>query len=1022
MNRLLKICSWVILVINTISGWTQINEFQKIHGLSQNTVYSIMQDKQGLLWIGTANGLNRFDGTHIKIYKPPFDYVEGKMKGRIIRSNLLEDNHDRIWFSSDIAVQSFNKRTQTFSSYPLQVKRKNGNEVTYSKIEMFANPLLIERDTLWLVDATSGLFALHTGNGACVNYPLPGLPNKTLSIMNRAASLKDGNIWFASQHGLLCFNRQNHQWRHFLKESSFDAITASKDTLYLGNANGITWFQIQNFSNGYVPIDGTPPFTSSGKVETFCTEKNGTVWAGDQYGNIYRKSHHQKKFSWFGGGNLNPSNTTRYPVYCLYNDDKGLLWAGYDIIGLQKAIVRPKQFHLFPDASYYTSTLRDLFVHSIYEENEQKLWIGTFQNGLILLNKTNGTTQSIDFPETDAAETYSKSVSFVKCDAYGNLWTSCSGTLYVREKNKGQFLPIKFPASLPLMLLPQLWNMTKYKRGWIMATNIGLFVVEGGNGKYSIRLAKTFRGTKIIQVLISPHGKLWVVPETGGIHVLNDPDETTPGKIMFANTNVKAIIPDTAHHLIWICSTSGLISLNPDSGKYRVYNEEDGLPSSYLYIAIPIGNHLWLSTNNGISKALLSYTKHDSFPKIVVTTFTKSDGLAENDFNTGAYFLGKSGTLYFGNSAGVTWFKPSEIGHDAKRPIVQIIDLLANDKPADSFISPEYLKNVKLYHTENNLMLRFQGISFMHEDLLQYRYRLKGWDKEWVYSRGINQIRYNNLPAGNYQFEVAAAYNNGEYGPEKQINITIEPPFWQTWWFYSLLIISTLTIIIITIRFFAQQKLRIQIAELEKQKEIAIERQRISREMHDEIGAGLTQITLMSESASKKINGMAASEIEAISDTSRSLVSNLSEIIWSLGTENKTTDHLFAYLREHLDKQLEYSGIKYSIVLPDNEVGVTLSNAHLRNIIMVTKELVNNAVKHSHAANMNIQAQIFNGALQIQIEDDGIGFDTQENFAGNGLRNIRHRITELKGVLEITSVPKGGSRFEISLPLDNYHT
>jgi signal transduction histidine kinase len=195
------------------------------------------------------------------------------------------------------------------------------------------------------------------------------------------------------------------------------------------------------------------------------------------------------------------------------------------------------------------------------------------------------------------------------------------------------------------------------------------------------------------------------------------------------------------------------------------------------------------------------------------------------------------------------------------------------------------------------------------------------------------------------------------------------------------------------------------------------ERKRISREMHDDIGAGLTQITLISEHAKLHNEPTHANDLSAIAATSRKLISNMSEIVWSLNPENKTLDQLLSYLREQLNNLLEYSSIQYNIQFPGMALPIALSNEQKRNIILATKEIVHNAVKYSKAKNITVTASIQPTLLQFEIADDGCGFDVSGSFSGNGLRNIQQRINEIGGTLTITSGNGQGSRFVYSLPI-----
>lgn len=255
----------------------------------------------------------------------------------------------------------------------------------------------------------------------------------------------------------------------------------------------------------------------------------------------------------------------------------------------------------------------------------------------------------------------------------------------------------------------------------------------------------------------------------------------------------------------------------------------------------------------------------------------------------------------------------------------------------------------------------------------------------------------------------------------KKYQLALAPPsLWLRWWFISLAVLFLLTIAFAAIQYIDRRKLRKKLAELEKQREIDKERQRISREMHDDIGAGLTQIILMIESAKAKATSGNEKELVDVANTSRTLVGNLSEIIWSLNPENKSLDQLCAYLREQLNKQLEYAGIEYSIHLPEDRTDIILSNEQRRNILLITKEIVNNAIKYSKAKNISIKAELINEGLAFIIQDDGAGFDTAKNYPGNGLKNIRSRVADLGGKVKIRSGEGAGSRFEYFISLKKH--
>ncbi|HZY80217.1 MAG TPA: triple tyrosine motif-containing protein [Cyclobacteriaceae bacterium] len=332
--------------------------------------------------------------------------------------------------------------------------------------------------------------------------------------------------------------------------------------------------------------------------------------------------------------------------------------------------------------------------------------------------------------------------------------------------------------------------------------------------------------------------------------------------------------------------------------------------------------------------------------------------------------------------------------------------------------SAGYLTSMSLPWSQNNLFFRFRGIEYSNPAKVNYSYQLKGWNKEWIDNGTSNEVRYNNLPPGDYTFQVRTANSSGAWSDDLySVAITITPPFWKTGWFYTAAVIVFVGAVVMITRRISFMSFQRKLAELERQREIDRERQRISREMHDDIGAGLTRITLISEFARNKGTVGVSTELEEIAGTSRQLVSNMGEIIWSLNPENGTLDQLLAYLREQLHRQLEYSAIDYTISFPDDKSGLMLSNEARRNIILATREIVNNSIKHSKAKSISIAANVLGSTIKFEVADNGTGFDTTRIYPGNGLNNIRQRIAALGGDLTVTSTPGSGSRFSFLVKL-----
>jgi signal transduction histidine kinase/ligand-binding sensor domain-containing protein len=1019
--RLLQLVVFFISMASAaVAQTTAPFQYESIPGLSQNTAYAISKDKQGFLWIATANGLNRFDGGEIKVYKPGIDKAPGQMKGRIIRSELMEDEQERIWFSTDITVHCFNKKTEEFYTYDLTQKKAiwlPGD--TSARIGIFANPVLKIGSHIWFATINKGLFDLNTTTNESTQYPLllKDEGNNPIQLMYNGVYDGKNKLWFASNKGLLSFDLKTLQWQRLVPGKAFYTVSFCSDTLFISEGKEIVWVDINTFQYDYLKFNERDNTSNIERdvIHRVYTDKKLNTWAGDESGNVYCKPLHASAFRWMGNINVGGAIRTNYPVYCFYADSSGILWTGAYMLGLIKAETDQQEFYTYPKIAA-NKVVDNLYVNAIYEDENDKVWLGTFQKGIVILDKKSGTIAPLKLPYTGPPLIYGNSVHQIREDSKGNLWTGISGRLFVKEKGSGSFKAIKIPAPTNALQYPQVWSFAGYKDGWLVGTTIGLYFLKKVNDKYVIEYLTRFGQTRILDIWNNNDKEVWIAFESEGLAVIRDPFENGPLKKLFTETNVKSFYNDW--HILWISASSGLISYDLTSGRFKYFSEKEGLLNSYVFGVLPDADKLWISTNHGLFRSEIFFKKDSVLPDATFTNFTINDGLPDNQFNNWAFHKGKSGNLYFATAKGLVWFKPSEIKPGVSMPRLHLIDFLANEEKPISKTASEYISDISLPYFKNNLFFRFKGIDFNNATKINYMYKLEGWDKDWIYSGRLNEVRYSNLPHGNYTFKFKASNSSGVWNDnEYAVTIRIHPPFWKTWWFYTLSIIAVSISIIFITRFFAQQKLKIKIAELQKQKEIDKERQRISREMHDDIGAGLTQITLMSESVKNKLGLTGKKEMEDIGGTSRKLVNNMSEIIWSLNPENKTLGHLFAYLREELNKQLEYSGMEYNIQLPDKGQDIMLTHEQRRNLLLVTKEIVNNAVKYSQSKNVSVNAELTTGKLKFEIKDDGIGFDIHKTSSGNGLRNIKQRIAECNGQLIINTSPQSGTRFTYSIPL-----
>ncbi len=981
--------------------------FEKINGLSQNTVFSITQDRQGFVWIGTADGLNRFDGIDMKVFKPNLHFQSNGVVSSTIRSKVLEDASENLWFSSESGVYSYSRRNGKFEQLDLPVAGIPHH--------LFAEPIMTVGDSIWFCNGSTGLYCYSTANKHIQVYTPPPIGNHPLMLKTNGMYDGKQGLWFVGQDGVYQFNMKKKSWSREIAGGDIVELGVSRDTIYWMEKMHLKYYSKETKQVGIVPLSPESSKDKMADVRCIYTDKDQNIWVGDMKGNIWTKQINSDALVWMGNINDPSKATPAYPVYSICIDRNGLMFVGGDVVGLYKTDLNKPPFKSFPPR-VMSGTAKSIFISSIAGDENGNIYAGTFGDGVYVKNST--TTKDDWFTPLAPLTTHAGFANhgFAHNDQAGNTWLSYGNALFLHRTNTKGYQKIELPVPAnnlqKKMQVNCLWQTSG---GWYVGTNLGLYKVKDSMKKPAVIYYSIFGLSHINCIWQESETRLWVGGEGAGINIVDPTKGMRNGQIILDGAGIKSLMPDSARQIIWIATKSGFVAWHLPSGKYRVYAENDGLLNSYCYGCLQYKNDMWLSTNQGLSRISLTDVAGSVFPEVQVVNFTSADGLPNDEFNTSAFYMSSDSAFYFGTIKGIAWFKPSMIHEENQAPSIAITNIMVNGKVADSSTTPEFIRQLRLPYNSNDLLFEFRAIEFANPDIIEYAVQLQGYEKTIVFNRKLNQARYSQLPTGHYRFTVMARKSGGPWSRPQTVEIFIEAPFWKTWWFYTLLGLSLFGGVVLVTKLLAQRKLRARVAELEKQKAIDKERQRISREMHDDIGAGLTQITLMSEAVKRNYNKQ--QELDEIASISRQLVSNMGEIIWSLNPENKTLEQLYAYLRDQLGKLLEYSGIDYKISFPENGHNILLSNEQRRNMLLVTKEIVHNAIKHAHAKKISIESKLHESTISFRISDDGIGFDPDMAKGGNGLRNIQTRIAELGGTIEIQTAPTSGCSFKYNIPL-----
>lgn len=981
-------------------------------GLSQSSVYGILQDKQGFMWFATGDGLDRYDGKDFNIYKSRFDdTVSGFLKNRTINSFILEDNFNNLWVTTDAGLSRINKSSGSFS-------------LKMGKLELSMAGRLIDIDSnnnLWLAVNQKGLYVINTSSYKKELYPLSPsqLQHNKHSFVFFSGITSSNKIWLADNAGLISFDKSSHKYENVLNNENLSAVFKLQDErLLLCTDNGVYLYNTQTGVKEFIAIGNKKKGTFSW-ISFAEYPATHTVYLGSSKGGELCSLNLQTKeyqFLVFQPNNIN----------YLFIDRSENLWVGTEGSGLYKADLKPPKFYNFPPKPIYETPFdQELMVKSIYEDKADKIWIGSFNKGLILYDPA--TQKQTTIPLNIKNSGNYQFINEIMLDSSGHILIAVADHIvWIDTQTHKIIRSIQLPYNVNVSISPPVVTtvLEWRKDHFLIGTNVALYCALPVNGQIKAYLPQSFIGNPVYSAwtykLQKAKNGTFFVGKRSGFAIIKVINDSTVKLIDngFEQVGIRHFYEAANLPIVWMASEEGIVAYNTLTKKYKVFDERSGLSNSFIYAILPQNDtSLWLSSNSGLSNLNLQYDKNGDITTHF-TNYTVNDGLQSNEFNTGAYFAGQNGTLFFGGINGINWFKPIIIHPNPHKAIPVITAVYINNK-AHNWNTTADAQTINLPYLQNTLSFSFKALEYTNPDKNGFMYKLDGFDKEWQYTSN-NTVRYPNMPAGQYVFLLKASNNDHLWNDNPvKIQIVINPPYWQTWWFKSLVVIIIVLIAYAVSRYYVKQKVKEKILFIEKEKALYDERLRISKDVHDDLGSGLSKITLMAETVKRKKHpdGLSDSTIENISQISKDLIGNMRDLIWVLNPENTTSDNLVARIREYSSEFLENMPTNVVLDFPEQIPSVPISHELQRNIFLTVKETLHNCLKHSGANEIRMNLRLYDKTISIKIADNGKGFNINSlKNRGNGLRNMKLRIENIKGIFKLNSDEKGTVVY-ISVPI-----
>lgn len=999
-----KLTSFLLLfcyIKSVPSQQLYFNHLSVNNGLSQGVNNCIYRDTKGFIWISSFDGLNRFDGVSCITFRSTFNDPAG-LKGTLFL-NILEDKKSNLWIGSNSGLNFYNRSLNQFENFRIEGRI---NE------EQFYSPFYIDdKNNIWLqsnsdiilFNTTNKTFFLPENNfspGSLIVKPFPTQPyqplRKIIAINNNLPVLWQGQV-----------TGKKINWSSSPLSVPAGRITAILQTgntnFWVGTNNGVYQYQnnqqhksIRRFEDKEIK-----------NISTLHLDQKGTLWSGTLTQGLFSIDtatglvKNQYSNSVYNGYAL-AGNQVQY----IYTDEKGNLWISIWGKGIDYTSLNKFRFnhHVTKEEAVQAGT--DNFIRSIIQVNRE-FWCGTQTRGIIILDINKKIKQSI-------RNGLPLSVEHLCVDEKKQIWAATLNGLFLIDPVTKQItkLPLNNkglgPASNQYNYISPLQN-----GAMLASTNAGLFIIEKNKNTCSIRPVKGINAKNVFLTTYTDrlnHVYISRAFEGFSVYTLSS-DSLRLLKKMPLQATIKCF-NESEDSSLWIGSTIGLINYN----KYRlrlqqIFTTNEGLSNQYIYGIVADGDNLWLSTNAGINR----FSKKNK----TVKTFSVGDGLQSNEYNTYSFCRSDKGEILFGGVNGLNSFYPADLKKNLYTPQLILTGLQLNDTSYNPGINPSEISEVKVDYAQNTIGFKFAVIYYANAAASTLSYTLEGYDKAWVTVANKTLIRYANIPPGHYTLKVKAINADGiDADKFYTLPVTVKAPWWQRWWFRFLSALLLIGLVIFVVKNYINRRLEKQQTEIEKQKAVEKERSRISRDMHDDLGSGLTKIAILSEVVKKQLTQpeKAKEQLEKIAVSSRELVDNLQDIIWVLNSKNDTLESLSAYIREYGLKYFEPFSIEINFNYPETFSGKRLSEEQRRNIFLTVKESFNNIARHAWCNNVTVTISETARTILINIKDNGKGFDENSvRLFANGLKNMRNRIELAGGSYSITSQPGRGTLIEIEI-------
>ena len=961
-----------------------IRSWQGQQGLPNNTVTAVTQSRDGYLWLGTDEGLARFDGVHCQ----QFGLADGLKNLQI--SALLEDRQGALWIGT--AGGGVGRLAQ-------------GMIHTYTVKDGLAGDSISS-----FVEATNGevWVGTHTGLSRWWKGKFEPLA-KELGPMLVFDLAKDrqGDIWVATLHnGLLRFHGDTYS----VADHETGTITNNPRCVLVDSQNrvwaGMRERKLLCYENGawknYGTNEGFPEVVTYRLAET----EEGMIWAGSWNEGLYylqngRFQALQKK-----------DGLSDDAILSLYAGREQFLWVGTQSGGLNR--VGPKKLSVYhPMEGSSEGQLR-----SLAQTTNGEMWAGTYGQGVYRWEGD----QFEPFMETRLRAHLLVEAMLSTSD--GSLWWGAGPALYQRRDGK----LLSYFGDTPWLSGDRVWSLCEDRDGgiWVGTYNGKLGLLK--KGKFTP--VKGLSGKPVTSLARSADGTLWIGSLGGGLARWQNGALTRfTTKEGLQSDLIRTLLLE-ADGTLWIGTDGGGLNRYAH-GQLAAFTTKQGLLDDIvLQILEDNDGSLWLGCNRGIcrvSKRVLNDVAAGKTASVHPLNFGISEGMASEECvgSFGAAIKTQARQLCFATAKGIVVIDPRQQTHLATLPTVLLEGVFVDNQLLNIPASAEALT---IPAGKHNYEFHYTGIGFDAPEKILFRCQLAGLDAGWTEWSDLRVARYSYLPPGNYRFRVQASNLNGQWDERgAEVAFAVLPYFWQTLWFEVLLAFVSVGLLAGSIRLVERRRYRARLKRIEQEQAMERERVRIARDLHDELGSSLTfismSITDIGQSKESSAESLKA-KVDKISHFAVRTARALDEIVWAVNPRNDSLRSLMEYLTQLARELFENTEVHCRFQIADDLPSLPLPPEMRHNLYLVVKEALNNSLKYARPTEIALSARTRGHQIEICFQDNGVGFDlaaARARTGRHGLENMRQRIESLGGRFDLETKPGGGTLIRLTIDAQASH-